>query len=127
VTDAARNDTLRSVAVGAGVGAAVTGLAALLVGAVAFAIPGVGPVLAMGPLAAALTAAVGGGLVGGLAGLLVSEGVPAEDADVYAERVRAGAYLVLVQCEPAVVPRVAEILTEAGAEGPIRRAAEPAR
>ncbi|MBC8102044.1 MAG: YsnF/AvaK domain-containing protein [Cytophagales bacterium] len=60
------------------------------------AIPGVGPVLAVGPLAATLSGAglgaMGGGVIGALSGL----GIPKEDAGYYAEGVRRGGTLVSV-------------------------------
>ncbi|HEY3078671.1 MAG TPA: general stress protein [Chloroflexota bacterium] len=114
------NERARSIATGAAIGAAVGGLASLLVGAAAFAIPGIGPVLALGPLAGALSAAVGGGLVGGLVGFLMSQGLSHDEAELYAERVRAGAFLVAVRCDPKDEPKAATILAVAGAEAPIR-------
>jgi hypothetical protein len=115
------NETADSVATGAGIGAAVGGIGALLAGAVALAIPGVGPILAVGTWATALSAAIGGGLVGGLIGFLTSQGVSAEDAELYAERVRAGAYLVAVTPDTGEQAKAESLLANAGAEGPLRR------
>ena len=70
---------------GAGIGAvAGGGLGALLMGlaAAGFAIPGL-PIIAMGPLAAALTGAGTGGGVGALIGALVGSGIPEERARLY--------------------------------------------
>ncbi|KPV48230.1 hypothetical protein SE17_39190, partial [Kouleothrix aurantiaca] len=86
-------------AVGGGV---LGGVLGLLVGVGALAIPGIGPVLAAGPLAAALGAAgastlVGAGIgaaAGGIIGALVGAGIPEEDAGFYAEGVRRGGTLV---------------------------------
>src|SRR5690606_3670541 len=47
-------------------GGALGAVGGLLAGAGALAIPGVGPIIAAGPLAAALSGAVAGGLAGGL-------------------------------------------------------------
>jgi hypothetical protein len=62
------------------------------------AIPGVGPVVAAGWLAAttlgAVTGAVACGAAGGLIGALTDSGVPEEHAHVYAEGVRRGGTLV---------------------------------
>lgn len=107
------NETARNVAVGAGVGAALGGL---LVGAAAIAIPGIGPVLALGPFAALLPGAIAGGLIG----FLVSRGVPEGEASFYAERVQAGAYLVAVEAEPHEETQARQILSAAGAERPIQ-------
>jgi len=88
-------------AFGATSGGLMGGLGGLLVGLGALAIPGIGPVIAGGSLAAALgSAAVGAGVgaaSGGLIGALVGAGIPDEDANVYAEGVRRGGALVTVQ------------------------------
>ncbi len=69
---------------GAGTGAWFGGLFGLMVGAAAVLVPGVGPVVVAGPLAAALMAglegAIAGTALGGLAGALVGWGVPRERA-----------------------------------------------
>jgi hypothetical protein len=108
-------------AVGGGV---IGGVLGLLVGLGALAIPGIGPVLAAGPLAAAAgtaaaaigTAAAGAGLgaaAGGLLGALVGAGVPEEHAHVYAESVRRGGTLVSVHPENDYQADLAErLLTE---------------
>jgi uncharacterized protein (TIGR02271 family) len=104
-------------ATGAGVGAVVGGIGGLLVGLGALAIPGLGPVLAAGPLAAAISALVGagagavaGGVAGGLLGALVDMGVPEEEAGYYAEGVRRGGALLTVEADDQNVDRVSGIL-----------------
>src|SRR5262245_5552234 len=75
-------------AAGAVGGGVLGGVLGLLVGAGALAIPGIGPALAAGPLAAALGSAGAGALVGagvgaatgGIIGALVGAGIPEEDA-----------------------------------------------
>jgi hypothetical protein len=85
-----------SAAEGASFGAAV----GALVGLGAAIIPGIGPVLAAGPLAAALTGglvgAAAGAATGGLVAGLVDMEMPAEEAGYYAEGVRRGGTLALV-------------------------------
>jgi hypothetical protein len=81
---------------GALAGGALGGLAGWLVGIGALAIPGVGPIVAAGPLAAALTGAAIGAAGGGLIGALTGAGVPEEEARWYDERVRGGGFLVTV-------------------------------
>ena len=57
---------------GAGIGAAVGGIGGLLAGIAGLAIPVIGPIVAAGPIAAALTAALGGAGVGAVTrGLVV--------------------------------------------------------
>jgi len=77
---------------GAGIGAAAGGgLGALLLGlaAAGFAVPGL-PILAMGPLAAAITGAGTGGAVGALVGALVGSGIPEERARLYEQGIKEG-------------------------------------
>ena len=77
---------------GAGIGAAAGGgLGALLLGlaAAGFAIPGL-PIIAMGPLAAALSGAGAGGAVGALVGALVGSGIPEERAKLYEQGIKEG-------------------------------------
>jgi len=84
---------------GAAKGGVIGGLTGLAAGLVMLAIPGVGPALAVGPLAAALSGAglgaAGGGVIGGLTGL----GIPKEDAGYYAEGIRRGSTLVSVSAD----------------------------
>jgi len=100
---------------GAAFGAASGGIIGALLGLGALAIPGVGPVIAAGPLVAALTGgaigALAGAPTGGLvAGLIKTHNVDAEDAEVYAEGVRRGETLLTVQVEDADVSRTRDIL-----------------
>jgi uncharacterized membrane protein len=111
---------------GAAGGAVVGGLGGLLIGVGALLIPGVGPVLAAGTLGGiigAATAATGmGAAVGGLLGALTSLGISEEDAHVYAEGVKRGGILVVVQAEEKKTPLATEIMQRAGAiEVDIRR------
>jgi len=59
------------IATGAGTGAAVGGVLGWLVGIGALAIPGIGPLVAAGPIVAALAGAGAGGATGGLVGGLI--------------------------------------------------------
>ena len=59
-----------SAATGVTTGGVLGGVAGLLAGLGALTIPGLGPIVAAGPIAATLTGAVGGGLVGGLVDML---------------------------------------------------------
>jgi len=106
--------------VGPGEGAAVGGIAGLLIGAAAMLIPGIGPIVAVGPLTAALTGAVTGGVtgavVGGVAGALMKAGVPEDEARFYEDRFRSGGYLVAVRTDEEHYPRARMILESCGAE-----------
>jgi hypothetical protein len=84
-------------AIGAAAGAGVAGLASL--GMSFGVIPVIGPILAVGPLAAALISAVSGAAAAGVAGALVGWGIPEEDARYYEGEVKAGRYLVTVESD----------------------------
>jgi hypothetical protein len=110
-------------ATGAASGGVLGGVLGALVGIGALALPGIGPVLAVGPLAAALGSAGAGAAIGaatgvisgGLLGALVEAGVPDEHAHVYAEGVRRGGTLVSVAADGAMSDSVADHLRRHGA------------
>jgi hypothetical protein len=115
--NATTSNTEEGASVGAGIGAVVGGLGGLLVGLGALAIPGVGPVIAAGPLAAAISAlagagvgAVAGGVSGGLIGALMDMGVPRETAEYYSEGIRRGGHLVTISTGDDMTNRAVEIL-----------------
>jgi hypothetical protein len=113
--DTAEGDRASGVAIGAGTGAALGGLGGLLVGLGALAIPGIGPVLAAGPIAAALAGAGLGAAAGGVIGALTELGIPEEDAHVYAEGVRRGATLVTVRADDEAADEIAALMARHGA------------
>lgn len=80
----------------ASMGAMMGGLAGVLLGLGALAIPGIGPVLAAGPVIAALGGAGVGAVTGGILGALMYSGISESDANAYAEGVRRGGSLVTV-------------------------------
>lgn len=102
---------------GAAFGAASGGIIGALAGLGALAIPGIGPVIAAGPLIAALTGGAVGALAGAptgglVAGLIKTHHMDAEDAEVYAEGVRRGETLLTVQVEDAEVSRTRDLLNQ---------------
>lgn len=103
-------DTGAATGTGAGIGAVLGGAAGLLAGIGALAIPGVGPVVAAGALAATLAGAGVGAVVGGLVGALVEAGIPREHADIYAEAVRRGGTLVTARTDEVRRDLVSDIL-----------------
>ena len=112
---------------GAGIGAAVGGVGGLLTGLGVMAIPGVGPVVAAGWLAAtaagAAAGAVAGGAAGGLIGAMTESGVPEEHAHVYAEGVRRGGTLVTARVEESLYPEAEATLRRSNWVDPtVRRA-----
>ena len=102
---------------GAVAGGAVGGTLGLLAGIGALAIPGVGPLIAAGPIMAALAGMGVGGTVGGLVGLLVGMGIPEYEAKRYESRVKDGGILVSVHCDSSdEVSRAKDVLKKTGAE-----------
>lgn len=101
---------------GAGLGALAGGAGGLLAGLGMLSIPGVGPVVAAGWLAATVTGlaagAVAGGAAGGIIGALTDAGVPEDEAHVYAESLRRGGTLVTARVDDAMAPAAARILDE---------------
>jgi uncharacterized protein DUF2382 len=97
-------------ATGAGIGAAIGGTGGLLAGLGLLAIPGFGPIIAAGPIVAALTGAGVGAAAGGLAGALIGLGIPKQEAETYAEAVRRGGYLVIVNASDEDASKAANIL-----------------
>ena len=97
-------------AAGAGTGGIAGGTLGLLAGIGALAIPGFGPLIAAGPLLAALSGAAVGAAVGGLTGALVGMGIPELEAKQYEGKIRQGNILISVHTEDAKeVDRVKQI------------------
>src|ERR1700758_2401622 len=102
---------------GATSGAVVGGVLGWLTGIGMLAIPGVGPLLAAGPIVAALAGAGAVGVVGGIGGALVGMGIPEYEALRYEGRVKHGGILLSVHCDDHDwVRRAEEILKATGAE-----------
>jgi outer membrane lipoprotein SlyB len=97
---------------GAFTGGALGGIAGLLAGTGALLIPGVGPIIAAGPIAAALTGVV----AGGIAGSLVDYGIPEERGEYFEEQVRQGSILVALKADEERVEDAASVLRSHGAE-----------
>ena len=100
-----------SAATGVTTGGVLGGVAGLLAGLGALAIPGLGPIVAAGPIAATLTGAVGGGLVGGL----VDMGIPQDRSQYYESKVREGRILAVVDADSDKVDQAARTMRDFGA------------
>lgn len=88
------DDRAEGAGTGAGIGAGLGGAAGLLAGLGLLAIPGLGPVVAAGWLAATAVGAAAGAATGGVIGALTEAGVSKDDAETYVEGVRRGGTLV---------------------------------
>jgi hypothetical protein len=89
-------------------------LSGQVMAAIALVLPGIGPIVAAGPLAAELGAAAGH-VAGSLASVLKSAGLPPERAEALQREVAQGAVLLGVHVAPSNVDRVRESLSAAGA------------
>lgn len=119
--ETARLEEPSAAAPSAGVGAALGGTAGLLAGLGIIAIPGLGPVVAAGALAATAVGAAAGAVTGGVVGALVSADVPEEEAHVYCEAVRRGGTLVSVRTADDNVAFVQQIVNRHRPIDPIER------
>ena len=81
------------------------------------AIPGLGPLIAAGPIIAALTGVGSGGMLGGIIGALLGIGIPEYEAKRYEGRIKQGAILLSVHCQgPLSVAKAIKLLKDTGAE-----------
>lgn len=104
-------------AVGVTTGGVVGATVGLLAGLGALAIPGVGPLIAAGPIMASLAGLGVGGALGGLVGALVGMGIPEYEAKRYEGRIKDGGVLLSVHCDTAQeVGKAKDILKETGAD-----------
>jgi hypothetical protein len=101
---------------GAATGATMAVVLGYLAGIGALTVPGIGPLLAAGPILVAL-AGIGAGRTGGLRAALAGLGIPAYDAQCYESRVSQGGILLSAQCDDSEwAVRAKKILNATGAE-----------
>jgi hypothetical protein len=104
-------------AIGVTAGGAIGGVLGVLAGVGALAVPGVGPLIAAGPIMAGLAGLGVGGAVGGLVGALMGMGIPEYEAQRYEGRVKGGGTLLSVHCDTAdQISRAKNILKGTSAE-----------
>lgn len=96
---------------GIGWGAAGGGAVGLLASAGALAIPGIGPIVAMGPLAATLSGAAAGGVVGGL----MDYGIPKQESEHLEQHLKHGAVLVSVKTDEHEIDKAKRLFVDHGA------------
>jgi len=119
------SDVASGAGTGAGIGAVVGGGAGLLAGLGALAIPGMGPVVAAGWLAATLAGAAAGAGVGAVSGGIIEAmtgaGVSTEDAHLYAEGVRRGGTLVVARVDESQASLAESIMRQHNPVDPAMR------
>jgi Heat induced stress protein YflT domain len=104
-------------AAGATTGGIIGGTLGLLAGIGSLAIPGIGPLIAAGPIVATLAGIGAGGAAGGIIGALVGMGIPEYEAKRYEGRVKDGGVLLSVHCNTSKeVTRAKDMLKGTGAE-----------
>jgi hypothetical protein len=104
-------------ATGATAGGLLGGTLGWLAGIGALAIPGVGPLIAAGPIMGLLSGAAVGAATGGLTGALVGYGMPEMEAKRYEGKVKGGNILVSIHTEDRnEVSRAKEILKRNNAQ-----------
>jgi hypothetical protein len=113
---------------GAGAGAVLGGALGWLAGIGALAIPGAGPLVAAGPIMAALSGAAVGAATGGVAGGLIGLGIPEFEAKQYASKLHEGNILISVHTENGdEIKRAESIFKECGAKDVHRTAETPVK
>lgn len=104
-------------ATGVTTGGVIGGTLGLLAGIGALAIPGVGPLIAAGPIMGALAGLGVGGAVGGVVGALVGLGIPEYEAKRYEGAIKEGGSLLSVHCDTSEQIDVAKAaLKDTGAQ-----------
>jgi hypothetical protein len=116
--DAVTNKAAHGGARGAVAGGVIGGALGLLAHIGVLAIPGLGPLIAAGPVIAALLTGIGsGGMLGGMIGALVGIGIPEYAAKRYEGRIREGGILLSVNCDNAeCVGKARKVLNQTGAD-----------
>ena len=98
----------------AAAGAWIGGVFGLLMGTALLFVPGAGPLIVLGPLAAAAVGAAEGGLLGGAVAVLLGHFVDDDERQRYEQLVRDGCCLVVVHGDEQEVARARQLLDEAG-------------
>jgi len=111
---------------GVAAGGAIGGTLCLLAGIGALAIPGVGPLIAAGPIMGALAGLGVGGAVGGVVGALVGMGIPEYEAKRYEGRIKEGGVLLSAHCDTADQIHSAQTILERSGATDIASAGEEA-
>jgi hypothetical protein len=122
--DEGKSEAAEGAGIGATAGAIAGGAAGLLASLGLLAIPGIGPLLAAGPIVAILAGAGVGAAAGGLVGGLIGLGIPEHEAEIYAEGVNRGGTLLSVDAADADADRIAAVLSQHNAVDIDKRAAE---
>lgn len=101
------------------------GLFGLLLNPALFLIPGIGHLIALGPIVATIISAGEGVVVGGSAGLFVGAlsnlGIPEDSVVRYERQIKAGKFLVIAQGTPELLEKARATLHDGAAEAVLHR------
>ena len=126
--EALRTETLdrehEGAVIGAAAGGALGAAGGLALGLGALAVPGIGPILAAGPIVALIAGLAAGAGAGGLLGTLLGAGIPDEDASFYEEALHRGEIVVAVKATGRG-EEARRLLAASGAATTHRRVVEP--
>ena len=100
---------------GAVAGGIFGGVLGVVLGAGLIAIPGIGPILAAGPIAGGVAGLLAGGATGGIVGALTDAGVPHEEAQVYSTGLQRGGVLVTANVDGDQAALARQVMDGAGA------------
>ena len=114
LTDEARKTRVESMAAGAVAGGLLVGGLGWLAGIVALAIPGIGPLIAAGPIVAALGDAAIGGAFGVVGGAILGMRMPDHLARYYEEALQNGHSLIAVHTDDPVKRQKGREIFQAG-------------
>lgn len=104
-------------AAGATAGGIIGGTLGVLAGIGVFAIPGLGALIAAGPIMAGLAGLGVGGTVGGVTGALIGMGIPEFEAKRYEGHLQKGGILLSVHCDtPGEIMRAKEVVKSTGGD-----------
>jgi hypothetical protein len=104
-------------AIGGATGMGVGAILGWLAGIGSLAIPGVGPLIAAGPIMGALSGAAVGAATGGLTGTLIGLGIPEYEAKRYEGKIKGGNALISVHTEGSeALAQAKKIFEQAHAE-----------
>jgi len=118
-----KDDRSEGAVTGGGLGAIAGGAAGVAAGLGMLAIPGIGPVVAAGWLAALATSAAAGGATGGIIGALAESGTSKENAELYAEALRRGGAVVTAKVPDDEYQKYADIMDRSAFDIAAREAA----
>lgn len=118
-----KDDRSEGAVTGGGMGAIAGSAIGVSAGLGMLAIPGVGPIVAMGWLASLVSGAVAGGAAGGLIGALVESGTSKENAELYVEALRRGGAIVTAKVPDADEAKYTAIMDESAFDIAAREAA----